>query len=111
MVGVSEGHKADYNTTVNVAVDDGWVEVNLDLADFELGDDGRDPNGKLDYEQVKGMMIADIGAFFEQTGENVLLIDDVEGGTRPLDGKPRKRGRRPPKGKKVPIPNEDELLF
>jgi hypothetical protein len=66
-----------------------WQEVELSLADFILSDgpnDPKDPDGKLDLDQVQGIGIFDLATFFPllsapgspHAGAHTLWIDDFE---------------------------------
>ena len=48
---------------------DQWQQIDLTPADFALNDgpkDPKDPNGRLDVDQVQGVAIFDAGQFFKQ---------------------------------------------
>ena len=77
-----------------------WQEVQLEPGDFVLGedkDDPKDPDGKLDLDQVNSVAIADYGQIFVQTdnadlqalfhvqkGPHTLSLDDFTVSSEPL---------------------------
>jgi hypothetical protein len=62
-----------------------WQQIELTPADFILSDgpqDPKDPDGKLDLDQLQGVGILDLGSFFPASpgnaGPHTLWIDDFE---------------------------------
>jgi hypothetical protein len=69
-----------------------WQQIELTPADFVLADgpqDPKDPDGKLDLDQLQGVGILDLGSFFPgvptNAGAHTMFIDDFEvlGGPAP----------------------------
>ncbi len=70
-----------------------WQEVELTAADFSVSDgrsDPRDPDGKLDLDQVEGIGVLDLAQFFlnqPDSGEVPIAIDHPTGArTLEIDG-------------------------
>lgn len=65
-----------------------WQEVQLEPADFVLGedkDDPKDPDGKLDLDQVNSIAIADYGQIFAQSDDaNLQALFHVQKGPHTL---------------------------
>ena len=74
-----------------------WQQIDLTPADFVLADgpqDPKDPDGKLDLDQLQGIGVLDLSSFFPappspsgQTGSRTMWIGDFEalGGPAPAD--------------------------
>jgi hypothetical protein len=80
-----------------------WQQVELAPGDFTLSDgndDPKDPNNKLDLEQVEAVVIADIAQMFAQgdqalsglfgikLGPHKLYVDDISVSAEPLPAQP-----------------------
>ena len=78
-VGAHERDDSDYGTIFSVEPGEGWKHVEVDMSTFVLGDDSQDENGRLDFDQITNVAIADVSAFMGGSGPNVLLIDEVVG--------------------------------
>jgi len=78
-VGAHERDGSDYGTMLSLEPGDGWKHVAVDMSTFVLGDDSQDENGRLDFDQITNVAIADVSAFMGGSGPNVLLIDEVVG--------------------------------
>jgi hypothetical protein len=106
--------KADYNTPVVVALQEKeagrylsmftapvgkWQQVELSPGDFYLSDDAndpKDPDNKLDLDQVESIAVLDVAQMFAQademtisllgikTGAHRLLLDDFSVSAEPL---------------------------
>lgn len=67
---------------------DAWQPVELSVGDFALAmdkDDPKDPNGKLDMEQVTAIVVADISQLFAQNEDPKLTgLFDVKKGAHTL---------------------------
>jgi len=62
-----------------------WQQIEMTPADFVLSDgpqDPKDPDGKLDLDQLQGVGILDLGSFFpavpSNAGTHTMWIDDFE---------------------------------
>ncbi|MHC4202644.1 MAG: hypothetical protein ACYSU0_21840, partial [Planctomycetota bacterium] len=83
IIAVNEADGSSYNTTHHLEPVDGWKQLDVDLALFKLGDDSKDENGALDFDQIRQLAIFDPGGVLGQQGDKVILIDDVVGEYRP----------------------------
>lgn len=78
-----------------------WQQVELSVSDFALTegpDDPKDPNNRLDMDQVEGIALADLSQFFAQTdaalveafglqsGPHTLYLDDLKVNEAALPG-------------------------
>jgi hypothetical protein len=71
-------NKCSYNSTRTIPASPDWQLLTFPLAEFTIGDDGIDPNGKLDPEHVQTVMIADIRSLTEQKDiKAVLYLDEL----------------------------------
>ncbi len=92
IVGVQERDDSDYNTMLHIEPDEGWRHLDFDLAQLTLGDDSTDENGRLDFHQIRSVIVADAAGFMGGEGENVLLMDEVKGEYR-AEGPPAPAGK------------------
>ncbi len=70
-ISLQEKDAGRYSAIFNVPAK-GWQEVQLEPGDFVLGeekDDPKDPDGKLDLDQINGIAIADYGQIFVQSDD------------------------------------------
>lgn len=74
----ARGNKSGYNHVIPVTTVNEWQEVELDLAEFKLGDDKVDENNRLDFNEVETLLLADMAAMTGRTGANELWLDQVE---------------------------------
>ncbi len=78
LVGIGEEDKSEYNTVVQVRGLQPWERVQLDFADFTLGEDKIDENGQLDADQISSVMVADFKAMADgEAVQNTLWLDDL----------------------------------
>ena len=71
-------------TALMTSLPGAWQEVALSLAEFSLGDDSSDENGRLDPEQVTSVALADIVGFLAQAAMQETFIVAPEMGPRLL---------------------------
>jgi hypothetical protein len=98
IVSLQEKDGGRYNAAFSVPKDT-WQQVELAPSDFTLSvgkDDPKDPDNKLDLDQVEGIVVADFAqilqaagseaaAMFQiQTGPRTLYLDDLTVGAEPL---------------------------
>jgi len=73
----ARGQKSGYHHTFPIPVANQWQEVELDLAEFKLGDDKVDENHQLDFKEVETILLVDVAAMTGQAGANELWLDQV----------------------------------
>lgn len=72
--------KAEYMTTVQVEAFEPWRSIIIPVEDFTPTDDCDDPNGQLDMDIVKTIVIADATALFtNEAVTNNLSLDELVG--------------------------------
>ena len=82
-IGAHERDDSNYGTLIHIEPGEGWKHLELDLSEFVLDEDSIDENGRLDFDQIDGISIVDVGGFMGTRGENTLLVDEVIGEYRP----------------------------
>ena len=81
LVGLNETNGANYQASVYCPAG-AWQEVVLNLDEFVLDDPAKDPNGKLDLDEIESFHIMDLGSFLvrmlaDLKGPRLLWMDDV----------------------------------
>ncbi len=75
---LKETDESKYHARATLAGTGQFEEVNVPLTDFALADDSTDENGRLDLDQLKEFLIADLsGALGTPTGANTLWLDNL----------------------------------
>jgi hypothetical protein len=75
---LKEADESKYQTTFQLEALDEFETLEVSLADLALSDDSTDENGRLDVDQVKEMVIADVSAMAEMpVTVNTIWLDDV----------------------------------
>ena len=92
LVGAQERDESSYQHMLHLEPAEGWKRLDLDLAQFVLGDDSTDENGRLDFHEIRSVSVVDASGFLGGEGDNVLLIDDVTGEYR--EAEPAEEGER-----------------
>jgi hypothetical protein len=78
LVELKERDESKYHGTAQIVGEGKFVDVRIRLADFKLADDSTDENDKLDMDQVKELLIADISAAAGAPATaNTLWFDNV----------------------------------
>ncbi len=78
LVELKEADESKYRTTFQLEALDEFETLDVALTEFALGDDSTDENGRLDMDQVKEMVIADISAMAEMpVTVNTIWLDDI----------------------------------
>lgn len=78
LVGLKEADESEYRVMLQLPAGEDLVESEWLIAEFALGDDSLDENGKLDLDQVTEFSIVEASAMMgEAAGQNTLWIDDV----------------------------------
>lgn len=80
--GLSKKNEARYGTMAYLPADT-WTHVVVNIDELQLGEDSRDPDGKLDVENVNSLWMADIGIFTQMLNPEIrggrkLWLDDVK---------------------------------
>ena len=81
VIGLAEKDSATYQAAVTCAAGQ-WQEVVVNLDEFVADEPTKDPNGKLDLDQVGSIQVMDIGAFLvnflaDLKGTRTLWLDDI----------------------------------
>lgn len=81
VIGLAENGSATYQAAVTCAAGQ-WQEVVVNLDEFVPDEPTKDPNGKLDLDQVGSIQVMDIGAFLvnflgDLKGTRTLWLDDI----------------------------------
>jgi hypothetical protein len=79
--GLGEASGASYQASAHCAAG-AWQEVAVNLDELVVDDPAKDPNGKLDLDQVVSVTIFDIGGFLamflpDMKGTRTMTLDDV----------------------------------
>jgi hypothetical protein len=78
ILGLLERDESGYMHVVNTLPGE-WVLVEKPYSEFNLGEDSKDENGKLDLDQVHLLLIVDAGGFLPGAGgERTLWVDEYE---------------------------------
>lgn len=89
-IALREADESNYMVFTYLTADE-WHVLDLPLGEFRLDEHGQDENGRLDPEQVNGLLIADPGVFLSQAvasgkfpffytrpSQRTLWLDEVE---------------------------------
>ena len=78
ILGLLEQDESGYIHVVNTPPGE-WVLVEKSYSEFNLGEDSKDENGRLDLDQVHLLLIVDAGGFLPGAGgERTLWVDEYE---------------------------------
>ena len=82
LIALTESGGGSYQTSVNCNAGK-WQEVAVNLDEFVLDDPSKDPNGKLDLDQIGSIQVVDAGGFLvkflpELKGTRKIWLDDFE---------------------------------
>jgi hypothetical protein len=78
LVSLKERDGSNYAQMVELQPGDKLAPFDLNLADFNLGNDATDENGRLDLDEVTEFSIADVSVMGgKPVGVNTLWIDDI----------------------------------
>jgi hypothetical protein len=82
IMALTETGGASYQTSITCTAGT-WQEVQVNLDEFVLDDRSKDPNGKLDLDQIGSLQLFDIGGFVatflpDVKGSRTLWVDDFE---------------------------------
>jgi hypothetical protein len=82
MIALTESGGGSYQCSVNCNAGK-WQEVAVNLDEFVLDDPSKDPNGKLDLDQIGSIQVVDVGGFLvkflpELKGTRKICLDDFE---------------------------------
>ncbi len=86
LVSVSEKDGGRYKTVFTCSANT-WQEVSIGLSDFTLSEDGgdpKDPDGKLDPDQIEGVAIVDTDSFIVQMLGDMPAIVNLATGAHSL---------------------------
>jgi len=71
-------NKAGYNASITISGGPDWQTLTVPIAEFTLGEEHEDLNGKLDLEHVQMVMLANIRSLVENVDiEGVLYLDEL----------------------------------
>jgi len=81
VIGLGEASGASYQAVATCPAG-AWQELAINLDEFTVDDPAKDPNGKLDLDQVGSLTILDIGGFLvnflpDLKGSRTLWLDDI----------------------------------
>jgi hypothetical protein len=81
IIGLGEASGASYQAAASCAAGV-WQEVSVNLDELTPDEPAKDPNGKLDLDQINSITVFDIGGFLatflpDLKGQRTLSIDDV----------------------------------
>jgi hypothetical protein len=78
LIGLKEEDGSQYNALLPVEAGQELKAVDLPLAEFKLGDDSADEDGKLSPAEVSEFGISDASGIMGQpVGHNTLWLDDI----------------------------------
>ncbi|HEV3027515.1 MAG TPA: hypothetical protein VG457_08070, partial [Planctomycetota bacterium] len=82
VIALTESGGGSYQTSVNCNAGK-WQEVAVNLDEFVLDDPSKDPNGKLDLDEIGSIQVIDAGGFLvkflpELKGARKIWLDDFE---------------------------------
>lgn len=78
IISLNEQDGSNYNHMLDVQPGGQLQPFDLELAAFRLGQDSRDENGRLDLDQLKELVIADVSVLTGKTVPvNTLWVDDL----------------------------------
>jgi len=82
VIALTESGGGSYQTSVTCDAGK-WQEVAVNLDEFVLDDPSKDPNGKLDLDQIGSIQVVDAGGFLvkflpELKGTRKIWLDDFE---------------------------------
>jgi hypothetical protein len=81
VIGLGEASGANYQTAAHCAAGV-WQEIAVNLDELTIDEPAKDPNGKLDLDQIGSITIFDIGGFVatflpDVKGSRTLWLDDI----------------------------------
>lgn len=88
IVGIGDSSGASYQTNAHCSPG-AWQEVAVNLDELTIDEPGKDPNGKLDLDQVGSITIFDIAGFLAMflpdiRGSRTMMIDDLYFSSKPV---------------------------
>jgi hypothetical protein len=88
VIGLGEASGASYQTAAHCAAGV-WQEVAVNLDELTVDEPAKDPNGKLDLDQVASITIFDIGGFVatfipDVKGPRTMWLDDISFSSKPV---------------------------
>ena len=88
VIGLADASGASYQTSAHCAAGK-WQEIAVNLDELIVDDPAKDPNGKLDLDQVGSLTIFDIGGFLalflpDMKGTRTIALDDVAFSSKPV---------------------------
>jgi hypothetical protein len=88
IIGLGEASGASYQAVAHCPAG-AWQEVAINLDELTVDDASKDPNGKLDLDQVVSMSVFDIGGFLatflpDLKGPRSMALDDLSFSSKPV---------------------------
>jgi len=78
LIGLKEADESQYSFPLPVEAGEEHKTVDLPLAEFKLGDDSSDEDGKLTLAEVSELSVLDVSAILGQpVGKNTLWLDNI----------------------------------
>jgi len=88
IIGVGDPSGASYQANAHCPAG-AWQEIAVNLDELTVDEPAKDPNGKLDLDQVSSITIFDIGGFIamflpDMKGSRTMMIDDIGFSSKPV---------------------------
>ena len=88
IIGLGEASGASYQAAAHCTAGV-WQEIAVNLDELTADEPAKDPNGKLDLDQVGAMTVFDIGGFLatflpDLKGTRSMVVDDVSFSSKPV---------------------------
>lgn len=88
IVGLAEASGASYQANAHCSAG-AWQEISVNLDELTADEPGKDPNGKLDLDQIGSITIFDIAGFVatflpDLKGSRTMALDDIRFSSKPV---------------------------
>jgi hypothetical protein len=88
IIGVGDPSGASYQANAHCPAG-AWQEIAVNLDELTVDEPAKDPNGKLDLDQVNSITLFDIGGFIamflpDVKGSRTMMIDDIGFSSKPV---------------------------
>jgi hypothetical protein len=88
IIGLGDSSGASYQTNVHCPAG-AWQEVAVNLDELTVDEPGKDPDGKLDLDQIGSITVFDIAGFIAMflpdiKGSRTMMLDDIGFSSKPV---------------------------
>lgn len=88
IIGLGDPSGASYQANAHCPAG-AWQEIAVNLDELTVDEPAKDPNGKLDLDQVNSITILDIGGFIamflpDVKGSRTMMVDDIGFSSKPV---------------------------